>query len=397
MGKRDKKRREWLARKGDHERRALYQRAARLRKAAAEPARRRRKGPSFGEDEEGGFERLGRRRSGSLEEWVERLRAEEAPGSGAPQEPELVEATTDGTVIWLGPGRARVLLDAGGELECLLCPEIAVTQRSDLAVGDRVAVSETEEVARVEAVLARRTALSRLDPGGGRPIERVIAANVDAVVVVVATRTPPLRRRLVDRFLVAVERGGARPILCLAKIDLLESEPALDELLETLGPYRELGIPVLACSSVSGRGLPELRAALAGRTCVLVGQSGVGKSSLLNALDPRLGLETREISQSVGKGRHTTTASELLRLEGDIRVIDTPGIREFGLFDLTREELRWYFHEFDAPAQSCRFGDCSHVHEPDCGVREAVAAGGVAEARYDSYQRLLASIPEASR
>jgi ribosome biogenesis GTPase len=387
MAKRDKKRREMLTRRGDHDRRVLQRKAARLRKAAQQPDRRRRPRGTGGEDEEPRFEKRRRRRGGSLEEWAEQLRVEDAPleelASG--QEP-----TEEATVVAVAAGCCRVLLDAGGEADCLLAPEIATAQRTDLAVGDRVCVARRPEACspRVEEVLPRSTTLSRLDSGPGRPIERVIAANIEAVLVVVAARRPALRLRLVDRYLIAVERGGAQPIVCLAKVDLLDSQE-LDELLEKLGPYREVGVRVVPCSTVTGIGLSELRSELAGQTCVLVGQSGVGKSSLLNALEPGLGLATREISESVGKGRHTTTSSRMLHLGNGTRVIDTPGIREFGLWNLGREELRWYFHEFDGPSERCRFSDCSHLHEPECGVRSAVAAGDVAEARYESYRRLM--------
>jgi ribosome biogenesis GTPase len=386
MAKRDKKRREMLTRRGDHDRRVLHRKAARLRKAAQEPDRRRRSRRADGDEEEPRFEKRRRRRGGSLEEWADQLRVEDAPLEELASERG---ATEEATVVAVAAGRCRVLLDVGGEADCLLAPEIATAQRTDLAVGDRVCVARPPEASlpRVEEVLPRSTTLSRLDPGPGRPIERVIAANIEAVLVVVAARRPALRLRLIDRYLIAVERGGAQPIVCLAKVDLLAPQE-LEELFEKLDPYREVGVTVVPCSTVTGVGLSGLRSELAGRTCVLVGQSGVGKSSLLNALEPGLGLATREISESVGKGRHTTTSSRMLHLGSGTRVIDTPGIREFGLWNLSRQELRWYFHEFDQPSEHCRFSDCSHLHEPECAVRSAVTAGEIAEARYDSYRRL---------
>ena len=387
MAKRDKKRREMLTRRGDHDRRVLHRKAARLRKAAQEPDRRRRSRRADGDEEEPRFEKRRRRRGGSLEEWADQLRVEDAPLEELATERG---ATEEATVVAVAAGRCRVLLDAGGEADCLLAPEIATAQRTDLAVGDRVCVARPSEASlpRVEEVLPRSTTLSRLDPGPGRPIERVIAANIEAVLVVVAARRPALRLRLVDRYLIAVERGGAQPIVCLAKVDLLAPQE-LEELLEKLSPYREVGVAVVPCSTVTGVGLSALRSELAGRTCVLVGQSGVGKSSLLNALEPGLGLATREISDSVGKGRHTTTSSRLLHLGNGTRVIDTPGIREFGLWNLSRQELRWYFHEFDGASERCRFSDCSHLHEPECAVRDAVAVGEISEGRYESYRRLM--------
>ena len=149
----------------------------------------------------------------------------------------------------------------------------------------------------------------------------------------------------------------------------------------------------MTCSSTEGTGIAELRSALRGATAVLVGQSGVGKSSLLNALEPERAIATQSTGRS-NKGRHTTTSSTLYRLADDTRIIDTPGIREFGLWQLSRDELRAYFHEFDELALGCRYRDCSHLHEPDCPVREAAERGELAASRYDSYRRLLETLPE---
>jgi ribosome biogenesis GTPase len=219
----------------------------------------------------------------------------------------------------------------------------------------------------------------------------VIAANIDAVVIVAAVKAPPLHPRLIDRYLIAIERGGAEPIICVNKIDLLAPAEAAAER-EKLRPYEELGIRVLACSAGEGRGIGELLTALAGKLCVFVGHSGVGKSSLLNALKPELGLVTNTLRTGDGKGRHTTTGSHLYELSHGVRVIDTPGIREFGLWKLTLDEARWYFDEFTQLAPQCRFADCSHLHEPACAVRQAVENGRIAAARYESYRRIAATL-----
>jgi len=246
----------------------------------------------------------------------------------------------------------------------------------DIATGDQVRFSP--ERRRVEEVLARRTVLSRSDPHNRR-IERVIAANIDVVVNVVSLKNPPLRPGLIDRYLIAIGKSGAEALVCVNKIDLLESPDEFGP----LSPYENLGIPVIHCSASTGEGIEQLFDALAGKLCVFAGHSGVGKSSLLNALTG-LTLQTGAVSTANQKGRHITTASALYRLPNGAMVIDTPGIREFGLWDVSQSDLRRYFHEFDG--RKCAFADCSHTHEPNCAVKEAP---DIAPARYESYVRIL--------
>jgi ribosome biogenesis GTPase len=205
-------------------------------------------------------------------------------------------------------------------------------------------------------------------------------------VNVVSLKNPPLRPGLIDRYLIAIGKSGAEPLLCVNKIDLLASPEELD----LLRPYRDVGIQVILCSAATGAGLESLSAALAGKLCVFAGHSGVGKSSLLNALDPHLQITTGSVSAANEKGRHTTTSSALYKLPNGATVIDTPGIREFGLWDVTRDDLRRYYHEFDA--YQCAFSDCTHTHEPECAVKQAVTSGAIPEARYESYARILASL-----
>ena len=263
--------------------------------------------------------------------------------------------------------------------------DVVLRQKSDLAVGDRVTI----EGDHIVAVLPRRTVLSRPDPSN-RHRQRVIAANLDVVIHVVSVKAPPLRPRLIDRFFIAIQRGGAQPLLCVNKIDLL----ADDAELAVLDPYREL-MPVILCSTKSGEGLDALRGAVQGKTCALVGHSGVGKSSILNALDRRLQLSIGELHRA-GSGRHTTTASTLYDFGDETYLIDTPGIREFGLWDLSADTLAEYFPEFAEAAESCRFNDCSHLHEPDCEVKRRVASGAIPAARYDTYTRLVEDLQEKS-
>jgi ribosome biogenesis GTPase len=283
-------------------------------------------------------------------------------------------------------GRVLVLVD-GEEVDVALGCELARTQQTSVAVGDRVELAEWGDSLRAVAVAPRSSSLARPDPGNaGR--ERVLAANVDLAVVVLSVVSPPLRPALIDRFLVALEYGGVAPALCVNKADLLDSEER-KRVRTVLDPYRALEIPSLVVSAEQGEGLDELRALLEGRTCVFAGHSGVGKSSLLNALDPGRARATGRVREGDGKGRHTTTASALHELGGGTRVIDTPGIRSFGLWRLDADGLRRSFREFERHAPDCRFRDCTHVHEPGCAVIAASESGAIAPTRYAAYRRLL--------
>jgi ribosome biogenesis GTPase len=260
-----------------------------------------------------------------------------------------------------------------------------------LAVGDEVAFTETEGPPRIEAVLPRRSWLGRPDPGNPHR-EQVLVANVDVAVIVASVADPPLRTGLIDRFLLALERGGVAPVVCANKIDLLSGASAGEDLAAALLPYEELGVSVVRTSASLGKGIDVLRALLAGKTCVFVGHSGVGKSSLLNAIDPDGDRSVGEVRAWDGKGRHTTTQSSLRELGDGTRVIDTPGIRSFGVDSLDPEQVRAGFAEFAPFARACRFGDCSHRDEPDCAVHAAAAAGKVSAARYASYLRIVAGL-----
>lgn len=308
--------------------------------------------------------------------------SDEAPGKG-----EQIE----GLAVGLYPRGCEAF--AGGELlECDLSPAVRLDDENDLAIGDRVTIRREPARNVITAIAPRTTVLSRPDPLV-KDRERVVAANVDIVVHVASVIAPPLRPGLIDRYLIAIQNGGALPLIAVNKIDLV---PAADRdlILEELDPYRALRIPIVLCSSESREGLEELRQRLLGRLGVFVGHSGVGKSSLLKALKPELTVRVGKIRARTGTGRHTTTRSTLYDLGGDTRVIDTPGIREFGLWQVDPGELRFYFPEIQDRALACRFNDCLHDQEPECAVKVAVEREEIPPERYANYVRMLGELQE---
>ncbi|MEX1311600.1 MAG: ribosome small subunit-dependent GTPase A [Candidatus Sulfomarinibacteraceae bacterium] len=250
-----------------------------------------------------------------------------------------------------------------------------------LVVGDRVTAEIKGEDGVVVAVRARQNSLCRAAPHSGR--QQLLAANVDQALIVFAARRPEPKRGLLDRFLVACHMAGIQAVVTINKIDL-----GSDEVDGWLGVYEELGYDVLRVSARTGWGLGRVRRRLVDRTTLFCGPSGAGKSSLLNSVYPGFRLKVGSISDATGKGRHTTTRAELMPLPYGGFVVDTPGLKEFGLFDAEDRDLVAAFPEIAAEAQGCRFSDCSHSHEPDCAVRAAVDHGAINAERYASFLKL---------
>jgi ribosome biogenesis GTPase len=238
----------------------------------------------------------------------------------------------------------------------------------------------------IEDVLPRRRELARQAvTAGGAPIGQTLVANLDQVVIVFAVATPDPALGLVDRFLVSCESAHLPALLCLNKIDLGISE----ELEHDLAAYERAGYPVLRTSAATGAGLDTLRAAVQHRISAFVGRSGAGKTSLLNALEPQLGLRVGEVSESTGKGKHTTRYAQLIPMRHGGFLADTPGLRQLALWDVSPDELDRMFPEFAPYIERCRFTNCAHILDEGCAVRQAVEAGDVDERRYLSYMKLF--------
>ena len=291
-----------------------------------------------------------------------------------------------GTVI-SSQGMAAVVRRDGGlgegsaeNLQADEYPEGVVT-------GDRVDIEINDGLAKIVNIHPRKARIARLrfdasrDPERGSS-EHVIAANVDIAVIVASTISPPFRARLIDRYLVMCQYGGVEPLICINKIDLAPPDD------EALSIFRKLGVPMVAVSAESGEGIDLLRDWISSKTAVLTGHSGVGKSSIANAVTGTDMQYTGAVGTEL-RGRHTTTTSMLIEWSPGSQIIDTPGVRSLGLWDIKREEVPAYFPEFSDPAELCKFRDCHHDTEPDCGVKAAVARGDIAENRYDSYLRLV--------
>jgi ribosome biogenesis GTPase len=279
-------------------------------------------------------------------------------------------------------GLASVVEAADGTLyRCAvrrLLKSLATDERSIVTTGDRVWFRDASNgEGMIERVEPRHGVLTR----ASRRREHVLVANVDQLVIVMSLVEPNLKPHLIDRYLATAQQGGLAPILCLNKADLVEHA----NLQPLIGAYSQLGIPTLLTSATTGEGVDRLRELLKDRATVFSGQSGVGKSSLLNAIQPDLSLKVRTVSEVNQKGRHTTTTAELIKLESGGWVVDTPGVRQLQLWDVIPEEVEGFFAEFRAFVALCAFPDCTHTHETKCAVKRAVDRRQISARRYHSY------------
>ncbi len=283
----------------------------------------------------------------------------------------------------------------GGQVvPCEMRGKLKEGERRELhpvAVGDEVVVElGADGTGSITEVLPRRTKLSRPAKNYG-DVEQVIVANADQLLIVTSVRQPKPKPGLIDRYLIAAENGLLSAVLALNKIDLAKKSSTHEELRAV---YESAGYHVLLTSATTGAGLDELREVLRNKFTVIAGQSGVGKSSLINALEPGLDLKVARVSKATEKGKHTTTRVTRHPLSFGGWIADTPGVREFALWDVLPEEIDGCFPEFVESVQECKFPGCSHRHEPGCAVRAAVEQGRIAQTRYDSYVRIREHLEE---
>ncbi len=310
----------------------------------------------------------------------------EETGDGLSVDMQIDDPTAQtGRVLRVHGLECVVRQDDGREYRCAIrqvLKSISTDQRHVVAAGDIVVFRpEGTRQGIILSVKARRGVLSRTSRGR----RHVLVSNVDLVIIVASAALPDLKPHLIDRFLVTAEQASLEPIIVINKADLVEPV----EFMPLVGVYAQLGYQTLLTSAERGWGIEQLRQLTQQRQTVVTGQSGVGKSSLLNGTQDGLGLRVQPVSTDNSKGKHTTTTAELIPLEAGGYIIDTPGIRQLELWDIASEEIASLFRDIRPYVSHCRFPDCTHIHEVDCAVRDAVADGRIDPRRYDSYVHFI--------
>lgn len=331
-------------------------------------------------------------RSGDDDRLADAVQGERLSGKGeltrrrtVQDAPPPDEALRSGTVLSVHGLQSRVMDEDGRIVRCAVrqvLKDVHIEDRVAVVAGDRVRFRcDDDDTGWIWEVMPRRGVVSRTSRGR----RHVLASNIDQLMIIASVAQPSLKPALVDRFLLTAAQCDVQPLIVMNKIDLID--PA--ELAVTVGTYASMGYPVLLTSATSGQNIDQLSERLRNRSTALAGQSGVGKSSLLNAVQPGLGLAVGEVSQENEKGRHTTTASQMIPLDFGGAVFDTPGIRQFQLWDIAAEEVAGLMPDLRPFVSLCRYPDCLHLHEDDCAVKDAVADGLVSDRRYDAYCHLL--------
>ncbi len=315
----------------------------------------------------------------------------------------------EGMVVGLYPGGVAVRCD-GRDVLCMVAKNFRPPEGTTaLTIGDIVTIAITrdghadgqqQDMDRTDAMILdraqRRTALSRPQPRsqkrrdefGGDVFEKVIAANIDVLMIVVAARQPKFRRGLVDRFLICAQRGELKPMLVVNKIDIADIDH------HQLEDIAALGVQIVKVSAETGAGVDQLAESIKGQKSIFAGPSGVGKTSLINRLLPGTDARTRAVRMVDERGRHTTSATKIYELPNGGIILDTPGIRELGLA-IAPSQLPWYFPEFEPFSPQCHYNNCTHTHEPDCAVVDAVENGDIPIMRYESYLKMLDTMEDS--